>query len=87
MQLLLSSQNSVFLDLIIWTTLYVVYEHEKAINILKHQTPEDKVEKGKRLYEVWHPCCVRSITQSCSVYISIYTYSHELNSITIGSNI
>ena len=27
------------------------------------------------------------ITQSCSVYISIYTYSHEHNNITISSNI
>ena len=25
----------------------------------------------------WHPSCVRSIIQSCSVYISIYAYSHE----------
>jgi hypothetical protein len=27
--------------------------------------------------KVWHPRCVRSITQTCSVYISIYTCSHE----------
>ena len=27
------------------------------------------------------------ITQSCSMYISIYTYSHEHNNITISSNI
>ena len=27
--------------------------------------------------KVCHPRCVRSITQSCSVYISIYTYSHD----------
>jgi len=34
-----------------------------------------------------YPRCVRSITQSCSVYISIYTYSHEHNNITISSDI
>jgi len=34
-----------------------------------------------------HPRCVRSITQSCSVCISIYTYSHEHNNITVSSDI
>jgi len=37
--------------------------------------------------KVCHLHCVRSIIQSCSVYISIYTYSHEHNNITISSNI
>ena len=37
--------------------------------------------------KVWHPRCVRSIIQSCSVYISIYTYSHEHNNIIISSDI
>ena len=40
-----------------------------------------------RSLKVCHPCCVRSITQSFSVYIPIYTYSHEHNNITISSNI
>jgi len=30
-----------------------------------------------------HPHCVRSIIKSCSVYVSIYTYGHEHNNITI----
>ena len=34
-----------------------------------------------------HPRCVRSIIQSCGVYISIYIYSHEHNNMTISSNI
>jgi len=37
--------------------------------------------------KVCHPRCVRSIIQNCSVFISIYTYSHEHNNITISSNI
>jgi len=37
--------------------------------------------------KVCHPRCVRSIIQSCSVYVSIYTYSHKHNNITISSNI
>jgi len=36
---------------------------------------------------VCHLRCVRSTIQSCSVYISIYTYSHEHNNIAISSNI
>ena len=31
--------------------------------------------------------CIWTIIQSCSVYISIHTYSHEHNNITISSNI
>ena len=49
---------------------------------------------GSKLLQTWprdlmvcHPCCVRSVIKSCSVYISIYTYSHEHNNITITSNI
>ena len=34
-----------------------------------------------------HNRSVRSITQSCSVCISIYTYSHEHNNITVSSEI
>jgi len=37
--------------------------------------------------KVCHPRCVWSLTQSCSVYISIYTYSHEHNNITVSSDI
>ena len=38
--------------------------------------------------KVWHPRCVRSIMQSCSVYISIYIYSHETQQLyIISSNI
>ena len=37
--------------------------------------------------KVCHPRCVRSIIQSCSVYISIYTYSHEHNSIIISKKV
>ena len=37
--------------------------------------------------KVCHPHCVRSIIQNCSVYISIYTYSHEQHNITISSDI
>ena len=40
-----------------------------------------------RHLEVWHPRCVRSVIQSCSVYISIYNYSHEHNSIIISSDV
>ena len=36
--------------------------------------------------KVWHPRCVRSIIQSCSVYISIYTYSHETQQLYIISS-
>ena len=38
---------------------------------------------------VCHPRCVRSLIQSCSMYISIYIYTdgHENNNITISSNI
>jgi len=35
--------------------------------------------------KVCHPHCVTSITQSCSVYIPIYTYSHKHN-IYIATN-
>jgi len=37
--------------------------------------------------KVCHPRCVRSIKQSCSVYISIYTDSHEHNNISVSSDI
>ena len=37
--------------------------------------------------KVCHSRCAGSIIQSCSVYISIYTYSHEHNNITISSDI
>ena len=37
--------------------------------------------------KVCHSRCVGSITQSCSVYISVYTYSHEHNNITVSSDI
>jgi len=37
--------------------------------------------------KVCHPRCVRSVIQSCSVYISIYTYSHEHNDITISKKV
>ena len=38
-----------------------------------------------RNLKMWHPRCVRSIIQSCSVYISIYTYSHETQQLYIIS--
>ena len=37
--------------------------------------------------KVCHPRCVGSIIQSYSMYLSIYTYSHEHNNITISSDI
>jgi len=37
--------------------------------------------------KVCHSRCVRSITERCSMYISVYTYSHEKNNITISNNI
>ena len=37
--------------------------------------------------KVCHPRCVRSVIQSCSLYISIYTYSHETQQLyIIGSD-
>jgi len=36
--------------------------------------------------KVCHPRCVRSIIQSSSVYISIYTYSHETQQLYIISS-
>ena len=36
---------------------------------------------------VCHPRCGRSIVRRCSVYISVYTYSHEHNYITVSSDI
>jgi len=36
--------------------------------------------------KVRHPRCVRSVIQSCSVYISIYTYSHETQQSYITSS-
>ena len=41
----------------------------------------------RRNLKVCHPCCVRSIIQGSSFYISIYTHSHEYNNIVISSNI
>ena len=38
-------------------------------------------------FKVCHPNCVRSGIQSCIVYISIYTYSHEHNNITFSGDI
>jgi hypothetical protein len=35
--------------------LYVVYEHEMALN-LNSQTPEEKDDKVKRLYEAFKVC-------------------------------
>ena len=34
--------------------------------------------------DVCHPRCVRSVIQSCSLCISIYTYSHKHSNITIS---
>ena len=36
--------------------------------------------------KVWHLRCVRSIVQSCSVCISIYTHSHETQQLYIISS-
>jgi hypothetical protein len=47
LQPLFSSQNIIFVNITLRITLHVVYGHEKAINILKNQTPEDNEEKGK----------------------------------------
>ena len=34
-------------------------------------------KRAEYYLKVCHPHCVRSVLQSFSVYISIYTYSHE----------
>ena len=47
----------------------------------------DWINLAQCALKVCHPRCVRSITQSCSVYISIYTYSNEHNSIAVSNNI
>ena len=40
-------------------------------------------QKYLKSLKVCYPHCVRSIIQSCSVCVSIHTYSHEHNSITV----
>ena len=45
------------------------------------------VKSISRDLKLCHPRCVRLIIQSRSLYLSIYTYSHEHNNVTISSNI
>jgi len=46
-----------------------------------------RTQYWQSVLKVCHPRCVRSIIQSCSVYISICAYSHEHNNITFSSHI
>ena len=46
----------------------------------------DQAIKAVPDLKVWHPSCVRSIIQSCSVYISIYIESHETQQLYIISS-
>jgi hypothetical protein len=56
----------------------VVYEHEKAINISKHQTPEDKDEKGKWLYDAFKVYNYSLLSSSWShIFQSSYTQPAE----------
>jgi len=41
----------------------------------------DPVKNMGLFRKVCHPRCVWSIIQSCSVYMSIYTYSYEHNNV------
>ena len=57
------------------TATYVGQQY--AMLLREFQQEHTTVDVLARNLKVWHPRCVRSIIQSCSVYISIYTYSHE----------